>query len=48
MGPTKPPIGWVAQAISQRIKLPGLEADHLSPPGFKFKNDWSCTSESLV
>jgi len=37
MGPTKPPIGWVAETISQGIKLPELEADHLSAPSSKLK-----------
>jgi len=31
LGPTQPPIQWVAGALSLRVKRPVLEADH-SPP----------------
>jgi hypothetical protein len=31
LGPTQPPIQWVAGAISLGVKWPGCEADH-SPP----------------
>jgi len=31
LGPTQPPIQWVAGALSLRAKRPGREADH-SPP----------------
>jgi hypothetical protein len=31
LGPTQPPIQWVAGALSLGVKRPGREADH-SPP----------------
>jgi hypothetical protein len=31
LGPTQPPIQWVKRALSQGVKRPGREADHLPP-----------------
>jgi hypothetical protein len=38
LGHTQPPIKWVPQAISPRIKWLGCEADHSFPSNAKFKN----------
>jgi hypothetical protein len=39
LGPTQPPIQWVAGNISPELKRQGLEADH-SPPASKVKKMW--------
>jgi len=44
LGPTQPPIQWVPGPISLRIKRPGNEADHSSPPSAEDRNAWSYTS----
>jgi hypothetical protein len=44
MGPTKPPIQWIAGALSLGVKWTGSEADHSPPSSAKVKNRWICTS----
>jgi hypothetical protein len=36
LGRTQPPVQWVSEALSPRIKCPGREVDH-SPPSSKGK-----------
>jgi hypothetical protein len=47
LGPTQPPILWVSEALSLKVKRRGRETDH-SPPsragGGGSKNAWSYTS----
>jgi len=43
LGPTHPPIQWVSGALSQEVKRPESEADHLSPSSAEVKNAWSYT-----
>jgi hypothetical protein len=42
--PTKLFIQWIPEALSQRIKWPGQEADHSLPTSVKVKNMWIYTS----
>jgi hypothetical protein len=44
LGPTQPPIHWVPEVLSLRLKRPGREADHLLPSSAEVRNTWSCTS----
>jgi hypothetical protein len=44
LGPTQPPIEWVPGALSMRVKRPGREADHSSPPSAEVNNAWSYVS----
>jgi hypothetical protein len=44
LGPTQPPIQWVAGALSLGLKRPGREADHSPPSSAEVKNAWSYTS----
>jgi hypothetical protein len=44
LGPTQPPIQWVQDALSRKVKQPGPEADHRSPSSAEVKNEWSYTS----
>jgi hypothetical protein len=37
LGPIQPPIQWVPEALSLRVKQPGHEADHSPPSGAKVK-----------
>jgi hypothetical protein len=39
LGPTHPPIQWLAGALSLGVKLPGREADH-SPPSSGEVKEW--------
>jgi hypothetical protein len=49
LGPTQPPIQWVPEALSVRIKWPGREADHLQPFSTEVNNaqTYSFTSEYI-
>jgi hypothetical protein len=38
LGPTQPPIQWVAGALSTGVKRQGLEADHSPPSSVEVKN----------
>jgi hypothetical protein len=44
---TQPPIQWVLGSLSLRIKLPGHEANHSTPPSAEDRNAWSFTSFPL-
>jgi hypothetical protein len=44
LGPTQPPIQWVLEALSPRIKRPGREADHSPPTSAEVKKMWIYTS----
>jgi hypothetical protein len=44
LGPTQPPIQWVAGALSLGVKRPGREADRSPPSSAKVKNARSYTS----
>jgi len=44
LGPTKPPIKWIPEALSLGIKRPVREADHSPPSTVEVKNAWSYTS----
>jgi hypothetical protein len=44
LGPTQPPIQWVAGVLSLGVKRPGSEADHPLPSSADVKNAWSYTS----
>jgi hypothetical protein len=46
LGPTQPPIQWIARAISLGVKWLGREADHSPPSSAEVKNAWSHTSTS--
>jgi hypothetical protein len=39
MGPTRPPMQYLPEALSPGVKLPGCEADHLVPTSAEVKND---------
>jgi hypothetical protein len=39
LGPTQPPIQWVPEALSLRVKRPGRKADH-SPPSSAEVKEW--------
>jgi hypothetical protein len=41
--PTQPPLQWILGALSQGVKWPGHEADHLTPTSAVVKNMWICT-----
>jgi hypothetical protein len=38
LGPTQPPVQWVLEAVSPRVKQQGHEADHSSPSSAMVKN----------
>jgi hypothetical protein len=40
LGPTQPPVQWILQTISLRVKWPECKGDHLSPFSAKVKNVW--------
>lgn len=42
--PTKPPIQWVPESLSARVKLPGSEADHSPISSAEITNAWSITA----
>jgi hypothetical protein len=44
LGPTKPPIQWVPEALSSGVKRPGHEADHSPPNSTEVKKTWVYTS----
>jgi hypothetical protein len=44
LGPTQPPIQWVAGALSLEVKRPGHEVDHSFLSSTEVKNVWSYTS----
>jgi hypothetical protein len=44
LGPTQPPVQWVAGAFTPGIKRPGSEANHSPPSSAEVKNPWSYTS----
>jgi hypothetical protein len=44
LGSTHPPIQWVPEALSLRVKRPVCEADRSPPPSAEVKNAWSYTS----
>jgi hypothetical protein len=48
LGPTQPPIQWVPEALSMRVKQLGCEADHSPPSSAEVKNAWSYTSTSPI
>jgi hypothetical protein len=41
LGPNQPPIQWVPEEISQGVKRPGCEAEHLPPISADVKKTWS-------
>jgi hypothetical protein len=41
--PTQPPIQWVREALSLRVKQSGREADHSPPSSADVNNAWSYT-----
>ena len=43
MGPTQSHVQW-----STEVKRPGREADHSLSSSAEFKNEWSCTSASVL
>jgi hypothetical protein len=44
LGPNRPPIQWVPEALSLGVKRLGREADHSSPASAEFKKAWSYAS----
>jgi hypothetical protein len=48
LGPTEPPIQWVAGALSLEIKRPEGEADHSPPSSIEVKNVWSYISTPSI
>jgi hypothetical protein len=38
LGPTRPPIQWVPEAVFPVVMLPGYEADHSPPTSVDIKN----------
>jgi hypothetical protein len=44
LGPTQPPIQWVAGVLSRGVKRPRREADYSPPSNAEVKNAWSYTS----
>jgi hypothetical protein len=44
LGPTRPPIQWVAGALSLGVKRPVREADHSPPSSAEVNNEWNYTS----
>jgi hypothetical protein len=40
LGSTKPPIQWVAEALSLGVKRPGREANHSPPASAEVKKMW--------
>jgi hypothetical protein len=44
LGPTQPPIQWVAGALSPGVKRPRCEADHSPPTSAEVKKMWLYTS----
>jgi hypothetical protein len=48
LGPTQPPIQWVAGAPSLEVKWPGHEAGHSPQSSAEVKNAWSYTSTPPV
>jgi hypothetical protein len=47
LGPTQPPIQWVAGAVSPGVKWQGHKADHSPPASAKVKKMWIYTSTPL-
>jgi hypothetical protein len=47
LGPTQPPIQWVAGTLSLGVKRPRREADHTPPSSTEVNNAWSYTSTPL-
>jgi hypothetical protein len=47
LGPIQPPIQWILEALSARIKRPGREAGNSPPSSTEVKNEWSYTSTRL-
>jgi len=41
LGPTRPPVHGVPEALSPGIKQPGREADHSRSSSAEIKNAWS-------
>jgi hypothetical protein len=44
LGPTQPPIQWIPEAHSPRVRQPGREADHSPPTCAEVKKMWIYTS----
>jgi hypothetical protein len=44
LGPTQPPIQWVPDTLSPRVKRPGRNYRHSPPSSAEFKNAWRFTS----
>jgi hypothetical protein len=44
LGSTQPPIQWVPEALSPRVKRQGREADHSPPASAEVKKIWFSTS----
>jgi hypothetical protein len=44
LGPTQPPIQWVAKVLSLEVKWLGHEADNSPPSSAEVKNVWNYTS----
>jgi hypothetical protein len=44
LGPIRPPIEWVPEALSPGVKRPGREADHSPPTSAEVKKTWIYTS----
>jgi hypothetical protein len=44
LGPTQPPMQWVAGTLSQEVKWAGHEADHSPPSKCQGQERWSYTS----
>jgi hypothetical protein len=47
LGLTQPPIQWVSNALSPKLKRQGREADHSAPPSTVVKNTWNYTSTPM-
>jgi hypothetical protein len=44
LGPTQPPIQWIRETLSLRVKRPGRETDHSPPSSAEVKHAWIYTS----
>jgi hypothetical protein len=46
IGSTQPPMQWLPEALSLKVKQPELEADHSPPSGAEIEDAWTYASIS--